>query len=158
MYYPVHLKFENVKLLSCQDMPQNFIPLNLSSAVLHGRTGDGAFVKIPLTSHQVLNNEGETDHVSESTILQHAKLGYFEQALFLIKKNNKNEIYQKLAEMALEVLELDMAIEIYTIIQDISMVANLHQLRLIEDQNLLMGHLLVLLNYNLDEAQVNLNL
>ncbi|KXZ49298.1 hypothetical protein GPECTOR_22g892 [Gonium pectorale] len=154
IYMPVSLTGPQVLFIAKQPLGATHTPLTACNGVVGCRLKNGAMDNIILDSHKLLQ---PGDAVARSTpakrFAQAIKLYKMREAVECATQLRQTDTWRSLALAALEVLDIEIAINAYRQIGDASMVLSLERVRQHEDRNLLSAHIMVLLEKDYAQAQ-----
>ncbi|XP_030643578.1 WD repeat-containing protein 19 [Chanos chanos] len=140
-----------VVLVGGTKLPFSHKPLLLYNGELTCQTQSGKMSSVVLSTHSFLNT-GNTQNNTEQLhkLLQQAiMLKRFSEAWDLCKSLNSVERWNELGQACMHHMEVDQAIRVYRMVGNPGMVMSLEDVKGIEDQNLLAGHLAMYSNdYN----------
>ncbi|PNW73788.1 hypothetical protein CHLRE_13g572700v5 [Chlamydomonas reinhardtii] len=154
LYVPVSLTGPQVQDLGKQAVPATHTPLTVCNGVVGCRLKSGAMDNVTLESHKMLQPGDAVARAAPAKRFAAAlKLYKLRDAVECAKQLRQVESWRTLALAALDVLDIDTAINAYREIGDASMVLSLERVRQHEDRNLLSAHIMVLLEKDYGQAQ-----
>ncbi|KAL7856198.1 hypothetical protein AOLI_G00198020 [Acnodon oligacanthus] len=140
-----------VILVGSTKLPFSHKPLLLYNGELMCQTQSGKTSSVVLSTHSFLSHT-HTDSSKEqlqSQLQQAIKLKRFSEAWSVCKALGNTEAWAELGRACLHHMEVELAIRVYRNMGNVGMVLSLEDIKGIEDQNLLAGHLAMFLNdYN----------
>ncbi|XP_062864836.1 WD repeat-containing protein 19 [Trichomycterus rosablanca] len=143
----------NVVLVGSTKLPFNHKPLLLYNGELTCQTQSGKTNSVLLDTHSFLNTTPSNSKEELQTQLQQAiKLKRFSEAWSVCSALSQTEAWKELGRACLQHMEVELAIRVYRSVGDVGMVLSLEDIKGIEDQNLLAGHLAMFCN-DYDQAQ-----
>uniref|UniRef100_A0A1I7SJE3 TPR_REGION domain-containing protein n=2 Tax=Bursaphelenchus xylophilus TaxID=6326 RepID=A0A1I7SJE3_BURXY len=137
---------QTLNIIGVVKIPAGNIPLSLCKGIVTCYTSNGKLNTILLNTHKsdIITEGRNRDQLMES--LNHfINLKRWRNAWKLCDQMNDKIAWEKLGEAAIRELNMEMAIRVYRRMGKASMVMSLEELKDIEEENLLSGHLLSLL-------------
>ncbi|GLC35581.1 hypothetical protein PLESTB_000191100 [Pleodorina starrii] len=154
LYIPVSLSGPQVQFIGKQPLGATHTPLTVCNGVVGCRLKNGAMDNVILDSHKMLQpGDAVARSVPAKKFAQALKLYKMREAVECAMQLRQTETWRSLALAALDVLDVDVAINAYRQIGDASMVLSLERVRQHEDRNLLSAHIMVLLEKDYGQAQ-----
>ncbi|XP_041121208.1 WD repeat-containing protein 19 [Polyodon spathula] len=134
-------------------LPYSHKPLLLFNGELTCQTLSGKTNNIILSTHSFMNSMKDNVSTDKTLMLtQTLMLKRFTEAWELCKVLNDNSAWTELGRACLHHMEVEFAIRVYRMVGNVGMVMSLEQIKGIEDQNLLAGHLAMFTN-DFNQAQ-----
>ncbi|XP_043918872.1 WD repeat-containing protein 19 [Protopterus annectens] len=134
-------------------LPFSHKPLLLYNGELTCQTESGKTNSVLLSTHTFLSGLKESGADDLKRVLTQAlMLKRFSDAWDICKSLNDKSSWSELARACLHHMDVDFAIRVYRTIGNVGMVMSLEQIKGIEDQNLLAGHLAMFSN-DFNQAQ-----
>ncbi|XP_018591517.1 WD repeat-containing protein 19 [Scleropages formosus] len=135
-------------------LPFSHKPLLLYNGELTCQTQSGKTSNVMLSTHTFLERSSKD---SGSTQLGHLLtqalvLRRFSEAWELCRAQNDADSWRELGRACIHHMEVELAIHVYRMVRDVGMVMSLEEIKGIEDQNLLAGHLAMFTN-DFNQAQ-----
>ncbi|MCJ8749256.1 hypothetical protein PDJAM_G00174210 [Pangasius djambal] len=140
-----------VILVGATKLPFSHKPLLLYNGGLTCQTQSGKTSSILLSTHSFLNTTqtSSSKEQLQSQLQQAIKLKRFSEAWSLCSVLGRTEAWAELGRACLHHMEVELAIRVYRSMGNVGMVLSLEDIKGIEDQNLLAGHLAMFCNdYN----------
>ncbi|XP_057660350.1 WD repeat-containing protein 19 [Diorhabda carinulata] len=130
------------------------LPLLMYSGVVTSASSGGQLTQLILTTHDTsqLNVNEKDQSILEEHFNKQLSLQRFNAAFETGRLLKSKEMLQKLAEEALNCLEIELAIQVYKELEAVAMVWSLESIVEIEDYKLLCGYISMYLS-NYDKAQ-----
>ncbi|XP_065211776.1 WD repeat-containing protein 19 isoform X2 [Planococcus citri] len=135
-------------------LPNSHMPLLLNQGELISESPNGKISHLLLSTHLVSASLVKKDQRTslEQNLNKHLDLLRFSEAWNLCRVIDTKECWLKLAKAALDNLNIEKAIDVYSELQDVGMVMSLKSLKYVEDKKSLAGHICKFLG-NFDKAQ-----
>ncbi|XP_060772640.1 WD repeat-containing protein 19 isoform X2 [Neoarius graeffei] len=140
-----------VILVGATKLPFSHKPLLLYNGELTCQTQSGKTSSVLLSTHSFLNNvqTSSSKEQIQSQLQQAINLKRFSAAWSLCSALGNTEAWAELGRACLHHMEVELAIRVYRSMGNVGMVLSLEDIKGIEDQNLLAGHLAMFCNdYN----------
>ncbi|MFT7807501.1 WD repeat-containing protein 19 [Arapaima gigas] len=135
-------------------LPFSHKPLLLYNGELTCQTQSGKTSTVMLSTHTFLEHsskDGGSPQLSH-LLTQALVLKRFSEAWELCKALNDADSWRELGRACIHHVEVELAIHVYRMVHDVGMVMSLEDIKGIEDQNLLAGHLAMFTN-DFNQAQ-----
>ncbi len=149
-------KGATVARIGTSKVPVGYKAVLLHEGTLQGLRSSGQVGGITLASHDALSaralEQARSSEKLRNSVLQLMALNRLKAAWELSLQIKSKEVWQQLANKALENLDVDLATMVYRELKNASMVVSLEPLRHIEDKHLLAGCVCVL-NSEFNKAQ-----
>ncbi|MGH0157160.1 UNVERIFIED_CONTAM: hypothetical protein FKN15_033128 [Acipenser sinensis] len=134
-------------------LPYSHKPLLLYNGELTCQTLSGKTNNIILSTHSFMSSVKDSGNSDQTRMLtQTLMLKRFTEAWELCKVLNDHSAWTELGRACLHHMEVEFAIRVYRMVGNVGMVMSLEQIKGIEDQNLLAGHLAMFTN-DFNQAQ-----
>jgi len=154
LYVPVSISGPRVELLGKQSIHSTHSPLMVIGGSVQCRLKNGALDAVILDTHRnVQSNDAVAKNAPGKRFSQCLKLCRLKAAWESAVLLRNNDAWRQLGVVALEMLDVEMAIAAYRMQGDASMVLSLERIKHYEDKNLLAGHIIVLLDKDQNQAQ-----
>ncbi|KAF5840991.1 hypothetical protein DUNSADRAFT_14848 [Dunaliella salina] len=154
LYVPVSISGPRVELLGKQSIHNTHSPLMVIGGSVQCRLKNGALDAVILDTHRnVQSNDAVAKNAPGKRFSQCLKLCRLKAAWESAALLRNNDAWRQLGVVALEMLDVEMAIAAYRMQGDASMVLSLERVKHYEDKNLLAGHIIVLLDKDQNQAQ-----
>ncbi|KAF4071641.1 hypothetical protein AMELA_G00275630 [Ameiurus melas] len=139
-----------VILAGATKLPFSHKPLLLYNGELTCQTQSGKTSSVLLSTHSFLNStQTSSSKELQSQLQQAIKIKKFSAAWSLCSALGRTEAWAELGRACLHHMEVELAIRVYRSMGDVGMVMSLEDIKGIEDQKLLAGHLAMFCNdYN----------
>ncbi|CAG9766952.1 unnamed protein product [Ceutorhynchus assimilis] len=155
LYVKLHLDGTRVLEIGETVLVSKQTPLIMYQGEVTCATSSGELSQLGLTTHCVSQQVGMIERdgkIMEENFQKQLALHRFQAAFKTCQSLKSKDLLLVLAEECLKCLEIDTAIQIYTQLEDVSMVMCLKNIQDIEDWKLLLGYVAMYLNQN-DKAQ-----
>ncbi|KAI1887644.1 hypothetical protein AGOR_G00192430 [Albula goreensis] len=135
-------------------LPFSHKPLLLYNGELTCQTQSGKTSSVVLSTHSFLDGSWKDQGPAELARLltQALMLKRFSEAWDLCKALNNADSWAELGRACMHHMEVELAIRVYRMVRNVGMVMSLEDIKGIEDQNLLAGHLAMFTN-DFNQAQ-----
>ncbi|XP_036373153.1 WD repeat-containing protein 19 [Megalops cyprinoides] len=135
-------------------LPFSHKPLLLYNGELTCQTQSGKTSSVVLSTHTFLDSSWKDAPPAELSrmLTQALMLKRFSEAWELCKALNSADSWAELGRACMHHMEVELAIRVYRMVRNVSMVLSLEDIKGIEDQNLLAGHLAMFTN-DFNQAQ-----
>ncbi|BET02082.1 WD repeat domain 19 [Nesidiocoris tenuis] len=133
-------------------LPLEQIPLTLQRGVVTLQTPGGKLANITLSTHSNSTSVTGQNDTMRATLERQLALNRYVEAWNTCLLLNKNEYWLKLAEDALNTLDLETALRVYRHIGDAGMAMSVESIIKVENKKLVAGHVAELLG-DFDKAQ-----
>lgn len=129
---------------STMSQNQGFRATLVYNGIVFGQKEDASITELVLKSHEHINYKKggrRSEEIRKCALHQLINLGRLKQAWRSALELGDRNCWLKLAQKALELLDIELAIRVYRELGDCAMVLTLEELRHIEDTHLLAGHI-----------------
>ncbi|KAM9841106.1 WD repeat-containing protein 19-like [Aulostomus maculatus] len=139
-----------VSLVGSECLHPSKKPMSLENGVLTCQLASGQTSKLTLSTHSYLKQAGSSSSKLSKQLTRAVMLNRLDEGLDLVRTHTKERLLKKLGKACLIHMEVELAIQVYQLSQNVSMVSSLEAIRGIKENKLLAGHLAVFLGeYNL---------
>jgi WD repeat-containing protein 19 len=150
--YPIK-DVKNQELIMRTDIPERFQPILVNEGKVVCQQPSGIPVSVLLKSHELLTRKVASPHLTTEKFGLCLSMLKLDDAWNMANILNRKEIWLKLAQKSLEIMDLEMAVRVYRSMGDARMVMTIEKLLNVYEKNLIRGHL-ALIDKNFTEAEV----
>ncbi|GMH41872.1 hypothetical protein BSKO_09782 [Bryopsis sp. KO-2023] len=158
LHVPLSLYGASVKLIGEQTIEDSHVPVSVVNGVVWFQVRNGSLDSCVLHTHTALQEGAkEEEHKkSEAMFNQALKLHLLKESWACAIALKSQKYLQKLGDVAIECMDIELAIAVFRQLGDASKVLSLEQICQYDDKSLVAGHVLVLMGKDIAKAQEEL--